>query len=420
MTEADERLITQLRDCFNAGYQFPQYCIDNNIKKPLFVGIDESQKYFLWEIYVQFKYTNIPIQVSFTLCNSAPDYKITYSHHSIIAPLSFATFSEIDFNNFDKIIVLTVNKEIIKENDKVIRLNQICNYFFNRTYCDIPLLHFSQKYPKTKIIVTNFPSLPKIDLEFNKKLTSSTELRRRMREDRNLNTLMDKLGYSKEEIFRLHGSPRRIVNLDGTSSLPDDAFYHIKQGKRETAYQPKNYNNKIHFVGGCHQFGICTPFEKTIESYLQRKLNDNNLPYCVENESQFYGNSNQNLLYNLNSLDPKAGDIIFVWLENLKPQNIPFLDLSHSFDSYDYREIFVSTVHINEIGYKILAEKYFDYLVENNFFKYTNFEYPPPQLYLIVMVFRKKISQAQQNFWTTKTWTITKQSCVTNDLKSAA
>lgn len=42
----EEKYITQLRDCFNAGYQFPQYCIENNIKKPLFVGVDENQKFF--------------------------------------------------------------------------------------------------------------------------------------------------------------------------------------------------------------------------------------------------------------------------------------------------------------------------------------------------------------------------------------
>lgn len=47
----EEKYFAQLRDCFNAGYQFPQYCIDNNIKKPLFVGVDESQKAFLLEIY---------------------------------------------------------------------------------------------------------------------------------------------------------------------------------------------------------------------------------------------------------------------------------------------------------------------------------------------------------------------------------
>ena len=52
----EDILIIQLRDCFTAGYTFPQFCVDNNIKKPLFVAIDERRADFIWEIFVQFKY----------------------------------------------------------------------------------------------------------------------------------------------------------------------------------------------------------------------------------------------------------------------------------------------------------------------------------------------------------------------------
>ena len=34
----DEELLIQLEDCFTGGYTLPQYCIDNGIKKPLFVA----------------------------------------------------------------------------------------------------------------------------------------------------------------------------------------------------------------------------------------------------------------------------------------------------------------------------------------------------------------------------------------------
>ena len=52
----DEIFLIQLRDCFYAGYQMPQFCIDNNIKKPLFVAHDENYQDLLWEIYFQFQY----------------------------------------------------------------------------------------------------------------------------------------------------------------------------------------------------------------------------------------------------------------------------------------------------------------------------------------------------------------------------
>jgi|GEM_PF-4752474 len=74
----DERYITRLRDCFNAGYQMPQYCIDNNIKKPLFVGVNESQQNFLWEIFAQFKYSKrTDIQPKFALLSAGQKTTIT-------------------------------------------------------------------------------------------------------------------------------------------------------------------------------------------------------------------------------------------------------------------------------------------------------------------------------------------------------
>ena len=52
----DEAFLIQLRDCFTAGYTMPQFCVDNDIKKPLFVGLDERHRDFLWNVYVQFQY----------------------------------------------------------------------------------------------------------------------------------------------------------------------------------------------------------------------------------------------------------------------------------------------------------------------------------------------------------------------------
>ena len=53
--EKDELCVIKLRDCFTAGYTLPQFCIDNEIKKPLFVS-EEKFLQFVWEIYVQFRY----------------------------------------------------------------------------------------------------------------------------------------------------------------------------------------------------------------------------------------------------------------------------------------------------------------------------------------------------------------------------
>ena len=99
----------------------------------------------------------------------------------------------------------------------------------------------------------------------------------------------------------------------------------------------------------------------------------------MENESQFFANRYQDVFYNLNNLSLRPGDIIFLCLQTLQPFTIPFIDISKIFDEFSGREkIFCDSSHINELGYKILAEKLFTFLTANNFFQDKEFNYPPP------------------------------------------
>jgi len=424
MTDVDKEFVIKLRDCFNAGYQFPQYCLDNNIKKPLFVGVDESQKDFLWEIYVQFKYyndANISAQFAFSL-PTVPK-AVNFSVHVICGDLSFKDISELNLEDYDRIILLTTDNLELNSN-RLVYLKDVCKYFFQKTYCDIPLLHFIKKYPKVKLIVTNFPIKPKTNLEFEKKCYWLAQIAPKLRADKsgNVKTLMDKLGYSNAEVLRMITWPGAARNADGSVTMKDlnHPLVHVKNGLRVTAYQPEQFINKIYFFGISHQYGLYAPDDKTLESHLQKMLNEKHLPYRVENRAGPFFNAQQNTFYNLNALNPEPGDIIFVYLDRLMSLDIPCFDVSRVFDSYNYAEFFADQTHLNERGYKILAEKYLNYLTENDFFKHTDFEYPPPHLYLIVMVYRRKIFQARQSFCRTKNWTTTKQSCVANGLRLAA
>jgi len=382
----DEIYITQLRDCFNAGYQMPQYCIDNNIKKPLFVGVDESQKIFLWEIYVQFKYYNdatISPQFAFSL-PIAPK-AVNFSIHAICGDLSFKNLSELSLENFDKIILLT-NDILDLKNNNLIYLKDVCKYFFQKAYCDIPLLHFMQKHPRVKLIVTNFPIKPKTNPEFEKKCYWLAQIAQKLRTDKNGNvkTLMDKLGYSNAEVLRMITWPGATRNADGSVTMKDvdHPLVHVKNGIRRTAYQPEQFINRIYFFGTSGHYGLYAPDDKTIESHLQKMLNEKHLPYRVENRAGPFFNAQQNTFYNLNALNPEPGDIILVYFtDGLMPLDIPSFDVSKIFDSYDYAEFFADQTHLNENGNKILAEKYFNYLTENDFFKHTDFEYLPPSTY---------------------------------------
>ena len=379
--EKDEKYLVELRDCFTGGYTLPQFCIDNGIKKPLFVAEAKNWQ-FVWEIYVQFYYDKrMTTQFSFIDIASG---SMNFSAYGILTAMQFKHISQISPAEIDAVICLTAKK--IFSGGKVIYLDALTAYFIRKTYCEIPLLHFLQRYPKVKLFLTNFPPIDryKNGEEFNSKLYGLGEFIERLRADKNGNfkTPLHKFGYTNAQILEMTESPEVKVHLDGTTTLLDDPakpLQGIKHGKRKTAYQPEHYKNKIYFVSGCHHYGIHAPFDKTLESYLQKMLNEQNLPYRVENESQSPMGRNQDLFYNLNKLSPQPDDIIFFDNLYMYSENIPFCDVSDAFDPpHDYRECYCSQSHMNEVGYKILAEKYFDFLTTNNFFREKNFDYPAP------------------------------------------
>ena len=377
-----EELFVRLRDCFTAGYTLPQYCIDNGIKKPLFV-FEKKHELFLWEIYVQFNYDK-RMKAQYNTIDET-EFLLGYSAFNNCYSLRIKPFSEKMLDDYDKVFLLSTDKSKLKS-DKAIYLDQLLDDFIRKAYYEIPVLHFMQRHPKVKLIVTNFPSQLeryKEGTKFKEQLKGNQELLALIaKHSGKIETPLDKFGYTNEQVFEMMENLRPEKISDGSTELPTDdtkLLRRIKNGKRITAYQPETYKNKIYFFGTCHQFGMNAPFDKTIESYLQKMLNEHNLPYRVENEGQYYFGRHQDIFYNLNKLSPAPGDIIFIYIVNPLPKNLPFCDVSDAFDPpNDYREIFSDKWHVNELGYKLLAEKYFKFLTENNFFRDKEFNYPLP------------------------------------------
>ena len=382
----DEELLIQLEDCFTGGYTLPQYCIDNGIKKPLFVA-EKKFLQFMWKVHVQFRYDK-RMTAQFSLLDT-PTGGINLSlGKTFTMSLLCVNISELMDAHFDKVIFLTT-KQIFEHSPKFIYLDKLAEYFTRKTYVEIPLLSFLQRHPKVKVFTTKLPN--NIERyaggkEFGEKLTETLQLAGQiLKGNGNVKTPLDKFGYTNREVYDMIQVARGVIEkADGLTVMKDvaDPLIRIQNGKRLTPGQPSRFINKIYFVGPCHYMGSYAPFDKTIESYLQKMLNENNLPYRVENEGQPYSNRYQDIFYNLNALNARPGDIIFIWLSgNLTAEALPIVDLTNAFDPpHDYREIFVDKAHINEIGYKILAEKFFILLTANNFFRDVEFNYhmPPP------------------------------------------
>lgn len=172
--EKDEIYVVRLRDCFTAGYTLPQYCIDNGIKKPLFVS-EEKFLRFMWEIHVQFRYDKRML-AQFSVLD-IPTGKIGFSVYSLIRALSYKNFSEINPADFDAIILLTTKKVDI--DGKVITFKELMVNFVRKTYAEIPVLNFLQRYPEVKVFYTILPTKIaryKGGKEFAKNFIKHTEL----------------------------------------------------------------------------------------------------------------------------------------------------------------------------------------------------------------------------------------------------
>ncbi len=384
-------VLIYLRSCFVAGYTFPQYCDEKNLNEILIVATDSGKAEFLGEIYLQFQFDK--------RCKTKVDFAVLKTEASISFPfvpvpfaelLTIKNISEFNLSAYDQVIFLTA--EVLgNESKKIVYLHNIVNYFFSRAYCDLPLTNFLNKNPQVKLIVANFPILTPNEnnserekkLLIDKNKNEIFSLRRRMKENpsEKFSTPYDFLGYTNAEVCDLLEFPEVKTNLDGSTSMQESSnkFLGIKDGKRMTANQPEVYKNKIYFVGNCVYFGIGVPWQKTLESCLQQMLNDNNLPYRVENESQFFSMRTQDTFYNLNKLSPKAGDIIFLCLDDLVPEKFPFINVRNFFDRpHNYGEVFAQPGHINELGHKVLAEHFFNILTQNNFLQDVEMKIPSP------------------------------------------
>lgn len=407
----DEQFLIQMRDCFTAGYTLPQFCIDNGIKKPLFVA-EEKFWQFVWEIYVQFHYDK-RMQAQFCFVDADKGNLKFGAHNGIIAPLKIQNVSAVNFDDFDKIIFLTEDKSDKTEN-KYLSCEELQKFFIRHTYVDIPLLNFLQRHSGVKLILTNFPFIGryKDSIKFRSRLKGPEQMRKILRADKSgkVKTPLDKFGYTNAEVLELMEAPKVKTNPDGSTVMEDSdhPLMQIKDNKRMTAYQPDTFKNKIYFVGSCHDFGINAPFDKTIASYLQKMLNEHNLPYRVENESQRYFHRYQDLFYNLNKLEPAPGDIIFVWISGLRSKYFPFLNVADAFDPpNDYRKIFCVKGHVNELGYKLVAEKYFAFLTANNFFRDVELKSPPPVNLSIATASHRNTNRAARNPSSAKSWRLT-------------
>lgn len=360
----------RLFSAFNAGYSIPQFCIDNGYKRPMIVA-DSPE--LLHIIYEQFWF-NKKISAQYSIIGEPS----VLNAGLVVAKHRIDTFSAEKCGNADIVLYLCDKPLNQKVPVRVLTLNQIVSSMIHYVFWERPIYSFLKLHPGVKIITYSHPDL--IENEYNSELEKrvlTENFKRKLLENRSKGgtettwTPLDEFGYTNNEVLRLIDMPIAKTDWKGCTHFDDrnDELFNTKDGKRMTAYQPVSYKNVIYMLGTCVCVGYAAPWDKSLPSYLQKILSENNEKYIVENISQFYNGRYQDIFYNLNALSVKEGDIVFICLGNVLVRDIPSFYARKLFKRpHNYGELYVDKYHINERGYKIVAEKFYDFLKENNYF----------------------------------------------------
>ena len=347
----------------------PQYCRDKGIKKPLIVSYDSD---FLWELSIQFRYD----KGLFPVFQVFGDRKnVNYGSYCTAGGQHFETVDFGRLDRYDRIIVLTTNRYTQFPDEKTIYFERLLKEISQYVYAERPVYEFMRRHPGVAVLVTNVPLCKRdgTSTEIERNMESIHAMREKLKRNREtiIETQFDRFGYSNAEVLRMLELTGAVTEPDGSTRLNDneDPLVGVRDGSRQTAYQEKEYAHTIYCMGTCTYYGIGAPWNKTVESYLQKIMNDNGEDYRVENASQFFSGRYQDIFYNLDRLPVKPDDLVLICLQGLSVSGIPFYDVSGLFDRpHDYGEVFADDCHLNENGYRVLAEKIYVYLKEHCFF----------------------------------------------------
>lgn len=185
------------------------------------------------------------------------------------------------------------------------------------------------------------------------------------------------LEYATDKSFGQLGG--RVVRFNGLYNRLLDVkskYINVVYGERKTCGSPDSYSNSIHFFGPCIVQGICVTDDYTIETYLQKKINDR-MPnsYKVVNHGSAthtpYGSFCNDWLFAMDT-EFDCGDIVVIMdaftdqaFDILRENQIPIISDCHMFDGSE--NLFLNnTYHCNHIANSIYADLIFEKLFGDN------------------------------------------------------
>lgn len=152
-------------------------------------------------------------------------------------------------------------------------------------------------------------------------------------------------------------------------------YLNIINGQRVVIGAPKGYDKTIYFIGGCHILGVHCEDQYTLQSSLQKLLNENPIQDIRYRMISYSEPPDWTLaLKKAQNMELDSGDyLFFIYTESegdfsyyCKDVTVDFYECSNSFDRpHEFGEIFFDRIHVNHRGYQLLAKSLYRILETN-------------------------------------------------------
>ncbi len=142
-------------------------------------------------------------------------------------------------------------------------------------------------------------------------------------------------------------------------------YYNVKDGERHTVGQPETYKRTIYFVGACLIYGLYSEDKNTIESFLQKRLNNAQYSVRVVNcGSVSYWVNIEMALARIMDIPLKKEDMLVLCTNAEGFQGIPELDLADVLEKnqVSVKWLLDGATHCNHKVNNLYADAIFDTL----------------------------------------------------------
>lgn len=174
--------------------------------------------------------------------------------------------------------------------------------------------------------------------------------------------------YTEEYAAKIMQLPFSVETGNFLGRLKDcsEEFCNVTNGERRTVGQPMQYQRTVYFIGPCFIYGHYVEDKNTIESFLQRRINDMQEGVKIVNCGSLISRREVYLrVGQIQELSLRKGDCIVLYIGNHRFQDIPEIDLMEIVEKNDVNEYWIvdNPIHCNHRINALYAEAIYNKLI---------------------------------------------------------